>query len=198
MKVHRLDVPAGELADPLSDAWSGVEAEVVELGGAPLDDQPSRYIREAYAGESIGAVAEVEVRIAESAGQLLIRLAWDDADEDRSHRENAFPDASAVMFPLQADASVESMGSTEQPVGLWYWRPDLEDEASELVAKGLGSVEPVPAADRGQALRPLLARRRAVDGRVEARRRRPCTRQSRPRRRWGIAGGLRRVGGLGG
>lgn len=142
MKVHRPDARAGELADPLSTVWSALEAEVVELKGAPLDAQPSRYIREAYAGESVGATERVEVKIAEHGGRLFVHLAWEDAHEDRSHHENAFPDAAAVMFPLSGDARLDSMGSADQPVALWYWRPDLEDEADELVAGGLGTVEP--------------------------------------------------------
>lgn len=162
MKVNRTDEGADTLADPLATTWSGIEAEPVPLAPAPIDNQPSNYIRTAHAGRENATVPEVRAQVAETGGELLVRLTWDDETPEREHQESAFPDAAAVMFPLRGDAPLTSMGSTDQPVALWYWRPDLASEAEELTATGLGTVERV---ERIEGASFITARSHHEDGR---------------------------------
>jgi len=161
MKVSYLDVATDDLADPLAVGWSTIDAETVQLDGTSIADQPSRYLRSAYTDDDVGAVHEVDVQVAESGSDLLIRLSWADENEDLAHQDRSFPDAAAAMFPLRGDAPLESMGAEDRPVALWYWRPDLDAEADELVARGLGTVEPIAPGGND----PLSARSCHSDGR---------------------------------
>ncbi len=156
MRVHHLDVDPAELAAPDAAAWAGLAAEQSELQGVPIDDQPSGWVRGAYAGGSVGVVPAVEVLAATAGADWLVRLSWDDATSDRAHGDQTFPDAAAIMWPLHPDAVLTTMGSPQAPVALWFWRPDLEGEADELVASGLGTVDPAtPDAGRHLSARSI-------------------------------------------
>jgi DMSO reductase family type II enzyme heme b subunit len=139
MQIKR--VPNGEaLADPNGAAWSEVAAETVELGGTPLEAQPNRHIRNSLKGKQWGACARVELRAAHDGERVYFRLEWADGTANREHVEGDFPDAAALLFPLDGAAPLETMGSAERPVNAWFWRPDIEAEPQNLRAEGLGSV----------------------------------------------------------
>ena len=157
---------SAEVEEPVGEP-EAIEAESVVLDPVSIEVQPSRYIRGAYAGHAFGKVREVTVKVAESDGQILVWMSWADQEEDRAHKDNRFPDAAAVMFPLAGDAPIESMGSTDQPVSVWYWRPDLDAQSQELVAVGLGTVDVIEPVEVGETTSggPLAARSSYDDGR---------------------------------
>lgn len=142
MKVIESGEPPESLEDPNGQAWQGLSGETLALGPAPTEGQPSRYIEAAYGSDAPTGASEVEVTaVKSSGGDLLLRLSWPDSDPDTAYGSRKFPDAAAVMFPAEGDAPLTQMGSPDNPVDLWYWRPDLEGECEALVATGLGTVE---------------------------------------------------------
>jgi len=84
----------------------------------------------------------------------------------------AAPDALAVWFPAPdaRDRPYFLMGSERGPVRVWYW--DSRSGAAERLGRGLGNLEPLPAAEgalQGQAVFEegrwsVLLRRPLVDG----------------------------------
>ncbi len=146
MKVVKLRLANSTLLDPGAAQWKKVAAEQVVLGGTPLHKQPSRYVRTAWAGKPVGSVRSLKVQAAHNGKNIAIRLEWLDDSKDLDHGDGAtFPDAAGVLFPLKEEAALESMGSPEAPVNAWFWRANLpEGEAQELIAKGVGTLEPAP------------------------------------------------------
>ncbi len=70
---------------------------------------------------------------------MFFRLSWqDETKNDKIPDTDRFPDAAAVLFPVRLDAPLQVMGSREQPVNAWYWRPDLEEPLS-VTATGIGT-----------------------------------------------------------
>lgn len=142
MKVIDSGESPESFEDPQGEAWQGLAGEMLALEPAPTDGQPSRYIAAAYKSNAPKGASEVEViAVRASGGDLLIRLSWPDDDPDFAHGDRKFPDAAAVMAPKGADAPLEEMGSPDEPVNLWYWRPDLDGECECLTATGFGTVE---------------------------------------------------------
>ena len=140
MLAKRLTTAPRALLDPDAAEWATAPEEALALGGTPAADQVSRYVRSAWKDRAIGAVKEVRVRAAHDGESVFFRLEWQDAAEDRAHVEGSFPDAAALLFPLDGEAPI-SMGSTDHPVNAWYWRPDLEETPQNLTARGRGSVK---------------------------------------------------------
>ena len=127
----------GDLTTPGGAGWSEVSAERVALQPAPLDAQPTEYIRTKWADLPYGTVAGVDVATATDGQALFVRLEWDDSETPNGE----FPDAAAVYFPADAGAAAGTFGSTEQAVDLWYWQSNLE-AARSLVGRGPGVFTP--------------------------------------------------------
>lgn len=144
MKAVKVQLANRTLLNPAAQQWAKVAAEEFSLGSTPLHNDPSRYVRGAWAGKSVGAVRSLKVQAAHNGKNIAIRLEWSDATQDADHGDGTtFPDAAGVMFPLKNEADLETMGSKRAPVSTWYWRANLPDgEAQNLVAKGAGTVEP--------------------------------------------------------
>lgn len=143
MRAKRVEVETAVMMDPASSVWDGVEGEVVSLGGTPVQNQPSRYIRTAWAERAIGAVRTLMVKVAHNGRDILFRLEWPDVTANREHMGIVFCDAAGVLFPLNGEAPLATMGSAEAPVNAWYWRADFEEAGQNIVARGLGTVEEV-------------------------------------------------------
>ena len=158
MLAARVSNPSEGLLDPEADAWGTCSTEMFDLTGVSVEQQPSRYVRSIYAGERIGRVRQLAVQVAYDGDDVFFRLEWPDADENLRHEQYTYPDGAAVLVPLNGSAPLQTMGSPEEPVGVWYWRPDLDDQVEQLTARGLGTVERRP---RGS----LQARSRWQDGR---------------------------------
>ena len=162
MKAAKLQLATRTLLNPGAQQWTKVPAESISLGGALAQQQPSRYVRTAWAGKPLGAVRTLKVQAAHNGKDILFRLEWEDETENKDHGDgSAFPDAAGVLFPLNGEAPLESMGSPKAPVNAWYWRANLpESEAQNLIATGLGTVQET-------AKNAAQARARWLDGRWE-------------------------------
>jgi DMSO reductase family type II enzyme heme b subunit len=143
MKAVKLQLATRTLLNPAAAQWDKVPMEEVRLSGMPVHLQPSRYIRTVWADRPVGAVRFLNVRAAHNSRDLIFRLEWVDETENRDYANgSAFPDAAAVIFPLNGGATLETMGSPKAPVNAWYWRANFEEDAAEnLVSRGLGTEE---------------------------------------------------------
>jgi DMSO reductase family type II enzyme heme b subunit len=135
----RVDAATQELLDPTAAAWQSVPEKSVTLLPTPLGSQPSVYILAAWEGREYGLDRELSVRAAHNGEAIFFRLAWNDDTEDVSIPDtDRFTDAAAVLFPLKERGLIITMGSTEDPLNAWYWRPDLERPINVTV-NGLGT-----------------------------------------------------------
>lgn len=142
MKAVKLQLATRTLLNPGAAQWNKVPAEELRMGGAPLHDQPSRYVRTVWAGKPVGAVRLLKVQAAHNSKDIVFRLEWADENKNTDHGDGSvFPDAAGILFPLKGDAPLQSMGSEKAPVNAWFWRANFpEGEAQNLVARGLGTV----------------------------------------------------------
>ncbi|MFQ5381204.1 MAG: ethylbenzene dehydrogenase-related protein [Dehalococcoidia bacterium] len=138
----RAGAGAAALSDPLAAGWDALPASTLPLEPTPLDAQPSAYVRRSWEDRSHGAARQVSVSAATVGERLLVRLRWETAAPVRAPADiNQYPDACAVLFPLDGTkAEIDTMGSEEQPVCGWHWRAGSA-EAFAVTAQGLGTVE---------------------------------------------------------
>ena len=162
MKAVKIQLVTRTLLNPAAQQWAKVPAEEISLAGTPLHQQPSRYLRTAWAGKPLGAVRFLKVQAAHNSKDIMFRLEWADETDNTNHGDGSqFPDAAGILFPLNGDAPLESMGSANAPVNAWYWRANAaDDEAQNLIARGLGTVETTEKSS-------TQARARWADGRWE-------------------------------
>lgn len=139
MQAKKLALASDELLDPASPRWADIQGEIVPLEGTPVQLQPSRYIRAKWGDRPTGTVRALTARSAHNGRQLFLHLEWRDETPDRSYAGRSFPDAVAILFPVNGDAPLQTMGSPEAPVNAWYWRAD-DELPHNLIATGLGTV----------------------------------------------------------
>ena len=139
MQAKKLTAAADELLNPASPQWKRVRAEVISLEGTPVQLQPSRYIRAKWSDRPTGTVRALTIRPAHNGRQLFFHLQWRDETPNRGYGDRGFPDAAGILFPLNGDAPLQTMGSPEAPVNAWYWRAD-DSMPHNIVATGLGTV----------------------------------------------------------
>lgn len=139
-------VPAtSRLLEPAAPEWAPVPSETVTLSPTPILSQPSAYVQAKWADGQYGAVKQLNIQAAHNGDSIFFRLAWEDSTRDDAISDtDAFADAAAVLFPEKGDAPLTSMGSPDQPVFAWLWRPDLE-EPYNVKAQGIGSSQRLPA-----------------------------------------------------
>lgn len=75
---------------------------------------------------------------AQRAGDRL-PLEWDDPEKNDKITGDTFPDGAALLFPMDGDAPILTMGDKQHAVNAWHWRADLGDVGRNNVARGLGS-----------------------------------------------------------
>jgi complex iron-sulfur molybdoenzyme family reductase subunit gamma len=141
MLAKKVALNSKTLLDPASPEWEKVPVETVNMGGTPLANQPSRYIRTVWADRPIGKVRFLNVRAAHNGKDLLFHLEWRDESRDVDYGGRGFPDGAGVLFPLNGDALLTSMGSEKAPVNGWFWRADQPEAARNVRAQGIGTVE---------------------------------------------------------
>ncbi len=139
IKVKRLTGDASRLLDPAASEWRSAPEETLALQPTPLLSQPSLYVQAKWKDGGYGVTPEVRVRAGHNGEAVFFHLSWNDADEDSVIGDtDRFTDAAAVLFPVLNDAPLTSMGSPDQPVNAWVWRPDLENPLS-VTAQGIGT-----------------------------------------------------------
>ncbi len=143
MKAVKLQLATRTLLNPGAAQWGKVPAEDLRMGATPLHLQPSPYVRAAWSGKPLGAVRSLKVQAAHNGQDILFRLEWADDTQNGDYGDGSvFPDAAGVLFPLNGDAPIQTMGSDKAPVNAWFWRASFTDErAQNIVAHGLGTVE---------------------------------------------------------
>ena len=160
MKAVKLQLATRTLLNPAAAQWGKVPAEEMRMGATPLHLQPSRYVRTAWAGKPLGAVRFLKVQAAHNGQDILFRLEWPDPTQNVDYGDGSvFPDAAGVLFPLNGDAPLQSMGSDQAPVNAWFWRANFpEGQAQNIIGRGAGTVEQTEKS-------PVQARARWQDGR---------------------------------
>jgi DMSO reductase family type II enzyme heme b subunit len=139
VRVNRIAADTIELLEPGASQWAPVAPETLALSPTPILSQPSAYVQAVWKDGDYGVTRQVSVQAAHNGESIFFRLSWPDATKDDSIADtNAFADAAAVLFPEKGDAPLTSMGSPDQPVFAWLWRPDLE-EPYQVSAQGIGS-----------------------------------------------------------
>ncbi len=142
MRAVKIQLATRTLLNPEAGQWVKVAAEELRMGGTPVQKQPSRYARTVWAGKPVGATRFLKVQAAHNGQDIVFRLEWRDDTKNVDHGDGTvFPDAAGVLFPLNGDAPLQTMGSEGAPVNAWYWRANLGDgQAQNIVAQGLGTV----------------------------------------------------------
>jgi DMSO reductase family type II enzyme heme b subunit len=137
--AKRIDATDTVLIDPVSPEWDQTPPSDLTLEPTPITAQPSQYIQEKWKVTAYGVIENVTVRAAHNGERLYFRLSWADETGDEAINDtDQFTDAAAVLFPVNGDAPLQSMGSPKEPVTAWYWRPDLEEPLS-VSAQGIGT-----------------------------------------------------------
>lgn len=139
MIAIRLPLPSHQLLDPEAAGWHQVEEHTLRLEPTPLASQPSDYIRQSWRNRPYGLVTSLTAAAVHNGRDLFFRLRWEDPTrDDRIADTDQFTDAAAVLFAVRGDAPLLTMGSPDQPVDAWYWRPDLEHPIN-VTATGIGT-----------------------------------------------------------
>jgi DMSO reductase family type II enzyme heme b subunit len=111
MKAVKLHLANATLLNPKAPQWSKVPSEDIALAGTPLHEQPSRYVRTVWAGKQIGAVRLVRVQAAHNSQSIFFRLDWRDDTQNENYADGSvFPDAAAVVFPMNGAAPLDLDG----------------------------------------------------------------------------------------
>lgn len=76
-----------------------------------------------------GAISAVTLRAFHTKDTIYFQLSWPDSTEDRLHQANTFPDAGAIMFPLEEKAQPHTimMGFLGK-VNIWHWKANQDRE----------------------------------------------------------------------
>ena len=145
VRVKRIAAKSSQLLEPNAPEWAPLTPDAIPLSPTPILSQPSAYVQAVWKDRPYGAARELNVQAAHNGESIFFRLSWTDATRDDEISDtDAFADAAAVLFPEKGDAPLTSMGSPDQPVFAWLWRPDL-DEPYHVTAQGIGSSQRLPA-----------------------------------------------------
>jgi dimethylsulfide dehydrogenase subunit gamma/complex iron-sulfur molybdoenzyme family reductase subunit gamma len=120
--------------DPTDEVWERVPEYQVQVAPAPAV-HASVTLRQA---EPMLPVP-LYFSVISDRSRVYVKLRWVDATPDTETTVDRFRDGAAVQFALGGGESTSHMmGSTEQPVNIWYWRAD-SGRAENLAAGGFGS-----------------------------------------------------------
>lgn len=120
-----LEAPRATDSVPIDDPWASSWDTVPSLR-VPLSAQ---NIAPPFGG---GSIRGVTARAQHDSERVYFLLEWGDTQPDASVAGNLdFTDASALQFPISADATPYTMGGPDLPVNIWQWKAvwqsDLED-----------------------------------------------------------------------
>jgi DMSO reductase family type II enzyme heme b subunit len=146
MKAIRLQLANKTLLNAAAKQWERVPQAHLPLRGTEASAQPSAYVRTAWAGRRIGSVRSLSVQAAHNRQNLFFRLEWNDPTHNADYGDGTvFPDAAAVLFPLNGSAPLELMGSSAGGIQAWRWRANHPDSGESLTYHGFATEETEPA-----------------------------------------------------
>ena len=112
MKAIRLQLANKTLLNAGAHQWDRAPRVHLALRGTEAAAQPSAYVRTAWAGKHVGAVRSLSVQAAHNRQNLFFRLEWADPTHNPDYGDGSvFPDAAAVLFPMNGEAPINRMGS---------------------------------------------------------------------------------------
>jgi DMSO reductase family type II enzyme heme b subunit len=159
MRAIRLQLASKTLLNPAVQQWERAPREHLALRGSEAAAQPSAYVRTAWAGKRIGAVRSLSVQAAHNRQNLFFRLEWADPTHNPDYGDGTvFPDAAAVLFPMNGEAPLSSMGSAGAGINAWYWRANRPEHGEALAFHGFATEELQPGP-------PVVNSARWADGR---------------------------------
>jgi DMSO reductase family type II enzyme heme b subunit len=142
MKAIRLQLANKTLLNPGARQWERAPRDHFPMRGTEARAQPSAYVRTVWAGRSIGAVRSLSVQAAHNRHNLFFRLEWADPTNDADYGDGvSFPDAAAVLFPMNGQAPLERMGTPAAGIQAWYWRANRPELGEALVFHGFATEE---------------------------------------------------------
>jgi DMSO reductase family type II enzyme heme b subunit len=147
MKAIKLQLANKTLLNAGAHQWDRAPRVHLALRGTEATSQPSDYVRNAWAGKHIGTVRSLSVQAAHNRQNLFFRLEWADATHNPDYGDGSvFPDAAAVLFPMNGEAPINRMGSAGAGIEAWYWRANHEEFGEALAFHGFATEErqPVP------------------------------------------------------
>ena len=147
MKAIRLQLANKTLLNAGARQWERAPRVHLPLRGTEAAAQPSAYVRTTWAGKHIGAVRSLSVQAAHNRQTLFFRLEWADPTHNADYGDgSAFPDAAAVLFPMNGRAPLNRMGSPLAGIQSWYWRANHPEIGEALAFHGFATEqrEPVP------------------------------------------------------
>jgi DMSO reductase family type II enzyme heme b subunit len=146
MKAIRLQLANRTLLNSSAPQWERAPRTHLALRGTESSAQPSAYVRTAWAGKHIGAVRSLSVQAAHNRQNLFFRLEWADPTHNPDYGDGSvFPDAAAVLFPMNGQADLNRMGSPGAGIAAWYWRANHPDYGESLAFHGFATEERLPA-----------------------------------------------------
>jgi DMSO reductase family type II enzyme heme b subunit len=145
MRAIRLQLANKTLLNPGVRQWERAPRAYLALRGSEASAQPSAYVRTAWAGKRIGAVRSLSVQAAHNRQNLFFRLDWADPSHNPDYGDGSvFPDAAAVLFPMNGVAPLSLMGSAAAGIQAWYWRANHPDYGEALAFHGFATEERQP------------------------------------------------------
>ena len=109
MNAQKVNISAKELMNLDAPAWSKVTPEKVNLDPTPVDTIPSKYINETVEPNDVGKIQNIEAKALHNGKEIFIRLEWADGTQNTGLDDTkAFPDAVAMLFPLNGEASLST------------------------------------------------------------------------------------------
>lgn len=159
MKAIRLQLANRTLLKVGAPQWERAPRLLLPLRATEAHAQPSAYVRTVWAGRRIGAVRSLSVQAAHNRQNMFFRLDWADPTNNVDYDDGAsFPDAAAVLFPMNGQASLERMGTPAEGINAWYWRANRQEPGEALVFRGFATEEVQPTL-------PVFTSARWADGR---------------------------------
>ncbi|GAB2727932.1 hypothetical protein GCM10027172_22910 [Halomonas garicola] len=95
--------------------------------------------------DEIEAGKQLYFQVARTDERFYLRLRWKDATQNDRTTVDDFRDGVAVQYAINGTDTSYMMGSgPDNPVNIWYWRADHEEQIDNLAAGGYGSTTTLP------------------------------------------------------
>lgn len=145
MKAIRLQLANKTLLNAGAHQWDRAPRVHLVLRGTEAASQPSEYVRTAWAGKRVGAVRSLSVQAAHNRQTIFFRMEWADATHNPDYGDGSvFPDAAAVLFPMDGAAPINRMGSPAAAIQAWYWRANHPEFGETLTFHGFATEKRQP------------------------------------------------------